>query len=265
MKTRYLILAFLLVALAGTSVWILTRGSPAERTWKTQQETLLQPIGQARSATIYLKMSSGDVNLSGGALGLLDGSVSYNIPAWKPRVNYDVVGHQGMLTVSQPAGAHSHFYNDAVQYAWDLRVNEELPTGISLGMHAGQANLDLAGTALTNLNVRMGVGNLKIDLSGNWQHNLAVSIEDHIGNVTVRLPAQTGVRVYVGHGLREVHAVNFKQNGNYYFNDAYGKARITVETRIDQDLGKINLQLIGAQQASQDVKTSFFTPPRTPN
>lgn len=261
MKPQYLMLPFLLVVLTGSSGCIPTRGSRAERTGKTQREMLLQPIGEARSAIICLRMGAGEVNLSGGALGLLDGALSYNIPDWKPRVSYDVIGHhQGMLTVSQPTGAHSNFYNNRVHYAWDLRVNKELPIGISLGMHAGRADLDLAGTALTNLDVRMGVGNLEIDLSGNWEHNLAVSIEDRVGTTTVRLPRHIGVRVFVGPGLRKVDAIDFKQDRNYYFNDAYGSARITVEMRIDQDLGEIKLQLVGGHHASQHVKTGLFTP-----
>jgi hypothetical protein len=46
-------------------------------------------------------MGLGELNLTGGADRLIEATFAYNVAAWQPQVNSEVVGHTGELSVEQ--------------------------------------------------------------------------------------------------------------------------------------------------------------------
>ena len=55
----------------------------------------------ALSARAKFQMGAGELNLTGGADGLMEGDFSYNVSDWKPKVSYQVSGQEGELVVKQ--------------------------------------------------------------------------------------------------------------------------------------------------------------------
>jgi len=117
----------------------------------------------------------------------LDADFTYNVPEWKPEVNYAVSGGVGNLEVEQPGSASS---TGNTRNGWDLRLNNKTPMEMSVDMGAGRSTLTLGGVALSRLELNMGAGEAIVDLTGNWKKDLDAQIHGGVGRATIRLPGR---------------------------------------------------------------------------
>jgi hypothetical protein len=195
-------------------------------------------VGGAESARVQIEMGAGELRLDGGGEKLLDADFRYRVQALRPVVKYDVTGRRGYLTVRQPqiSGFGPHGKD-----AWDLRVNDRLPLDLLVHMGAGHGVLKLAGMALRRLEVEMGAGELNLDLTGFWDNDLDARISGGVGQATVRLPRDVGVRVKATGGIGEIKVQGLRQHDGYYVNDAYEKQGVRMRIDISGGIGQINL------------------------
>ena len=78
--------------------------SACEHVSDTRTERKAVELGGATSAEVRIKMGAGELDLVGGAPGLMEASFTTNIRRWEPRVDYSVFGGKGRLTVEQRRG-----------------------------------------------------------------------------------------------------------------------------------------------------------------
>lgn len=207
-----------------------------------QTENLSVPMSDGTKAVrVHLEMAAGQINVSGGSSKLMDGTVSYNVPEWKPDMSYNVNDGEGSLMVMQPEEHHTTM--GGPKYEWDLHFNNKVPLEMAVKMGAGDSKLDLADLTLQNLDVQVGAGNATIDLTGGWKQDVSADIQGGVGEVHVKLPRDIGVRVTVEGGLGSVEAPDFKRDGNDYVNDATGKSKNTIEVHISGGIGKVYLEM----------------------
>ena len=219
---------------------------PLVHVGEMQTENLSVPAGGAKSVHAHLQMSAGELNISGGSSKLMDGSISYNVPEWKPDLSYNVNDGQGSLMVMEPEQHHTAM--GGIKYTWDLHFNDRIPLELAVEMGAGDSKLDLAELQLKDLDVQVGAGDSTIDLTGDWKQDVSVSIQGGVGEVHVKLPRDLGVRVSVEGGLGEVDAPDFKRDGSDYVNDAVGKTKNTIEVHISGGIGEVHLELGASHQ-----------------
>lgn len=230
----------------GVSGCIIGGGrGPMARTAEMQTENVSVPLGAAKSVDVHLQMGAGELDISGGSPQLLDGTIKYNVPEWKPDVSYSVHDGNGSLMVMQPESSHTTI--GGVKYTWDLHLNNAVPLNVAVEMGAGNSTLNLSSITLRNLDVQMGAGNSTVDLTGDWKQNVTASIQGGVGEAHIKLPRDVGVRVTVDGGLGSVDAPDFKKDGDEYVNDAYGKSKTTVEVHVTGGIGEVYLQLVGAR------------------
>lgn len=203
-------------------------------------------LGQAKSVSVELAMGAGGMTVKGGAGELMEGTFTYNVPSWKPKISYSESGDHGKLTVEQPGGAHGHVGD--TKYSWDVRLNNKVPVEIHVEMGAGKSNLELGDLSLTKLHVEMGAGDCTVDLAGNWKQNVDAHLEGGVGRATIKLPRGVGVRVTVEGGLGSVSAADFEKEGDAYVNDEYGKSPVTVNVKVEGGIGKVILELSGGSR-----------------
>ena len=213
------------------------------RTGELKTDTQSVRLGSAKSVSVELKMGAGDLKVKGGAGGLMAGTFSYNVPSWKPKIEYRESGDRGTLTIEQPAGGHSNFGD--TKYSWALQLNNKLPMDLHVEMGAGSSELALGDLSLTKLHVEVGAGRSIVDLTGDGKHDVDAHIEGGVGNATVKLPRNVGVRVTVEGGLGSVSAPDFRRDGDAYVNEEYGKSPFTVKVRVEGGIGKVTLELSG--------------------
>jgi hypothetical protein len=106
---------------------------------------------------------------------------------------------------------------------------------------AGNAELNLGALDLASLNIQTGAGVTKVNLDGKWQHDLDVSIEGGVGELTVNLPAEMGVRINMETALVSVTANGLIKEKDGYVNKAFGTAPYTLTLKLQAGVGSVVL------------------------
>jgi hypothetical protein len=208
-----------------------------------QRQSESVDLDNAQSVVAQLRMGTGELNLTGGADALMEADFAYNVAEWKPEVIYDVSGETGELTVEQGSDEGVRLGGEA-RNEWDLRFNDEVPTELRVEMGAGESDLDLDSLTLTGLDLEMGAGKTTVDLTGDYGQDLDVSIEGGVGEATVQLPSEVGVRVRAEGGLGKINAEGLQREGGSYVNDAYGDSEVILQVDVQGGVGQINLEVV---------------------
>ena len=220
-----------------------TQSGGTQQVGEMQRESQSIQAENAQSVHTKLIMGAGELNLTGGADRLMEGDFSYNVADWKPKVNYEVSGDTGELSVRQGSGGGVRLGGDA-RNEWDIRLNDELPTDLAVQMGAGESDLDLDSLTLTGLSLQMGAGKTTVDLTGDYSRDFDASIEGGVGEATVLLPSEVGVRAKARGGLGKINAEGLQRVGDAYVNDAYGESEVNLRVDVQGGIGKINLEVV---------------------
>jgi len=230
---------------------------------QTKSETV--ELGSADSANVQIEMGAGELDVSGGAGELLEATFTYNVDELDPSATFTggnlVVKEDGDVT----GGVRSLFDLDEYRNEWDLRFNDGVPMEMNIDLGAGRTALALGSLALTSLDIKagagevdldlsdslslsqlnyqMGAGDVTVDLTGDWQDDLDATIQGGLGEMTLKLPSDVGVRLNVSTGIGSVDTSGLTKDGDIYTNDAYGNSDVTLRINIDAGVGKINLDV----------------------
>ena len=236
-----------LFALLVTAVVLLgscgTQRGGTQQVGEMQRESRSIQAQDAQAVRSKLQMGAGELNITGGADQLMEGEFSYNVSNWKPKVSYDVSGERGALTVKQGSGGGVRLGGDA-RNEWDISLNDEVPTDLVVEMGAGESDLDLDSLTLTGLDLQMGAGKTTVDLTGDYAQDFDASIEGGVGQATVLLPSEVGVKAKAEGGLGKINAKGLKREGDSYVNDAYGNSGVTLSVDVQGGVGQINLEVV---------------------
>src|SRR5215216_1521643 len=182
-----------------------TQGGGTPQVGKMQHDSKSVDPKNAQSARAQLKMGAGELNVTGGADKLMEAEFSYNVSEWKPEVSYDVSGKKGELVVKQ-GSANGGNLSGGARNEWDISLNDELPTDLVVQVGAGESDLDLDSLTLTGVDLQMGAGKTTVDLSGDYAQSFDASIEGGVGEATVLLPSEVGVKAKAEGGLGKINA-----------------------------------------------------------
>jgi hypothetical protein len=244
---RYGVVVLLIAMMAATAVLAgacgTQPGGSQQQVGKMQSESNSVALENAKSARAQLKMGAGELTITGGADQLMEGEFSYNVADWKPKVNYDVSGDTGELIVKQGSAEGARLSGDA-RNEWNLRLNDEVPTDLVVQMGAGESDLDLDSLALTGVDLQMGAGKTTVDLTGDYAQSFDASIQGGVGEATVLLPSEVGVKAKAQGGLGKINAQGLKRVGDSYVNDAYGESDVNLSVEVQGGVGEINLEVV---------------------
>ena len=189
----------------------------------------------AKSVHTHLMMGAGELNVSGSADALMEADFAYNVADWKPKVDYDVSGDTGKLSVKQGNGKSVRIGGGA-RNEWDVRFNDEVPTDLVVNMGAGESDLD--SLTLTGLTLHMGAGETTVDLTGDYGRDFDATIQGGVGEATVLLPSTAGVKATAESGLGKINAKGLQKEGDSYVNDAYGDSDVSVKVDVQGGSGR---------------------------
>jgi N-terminal domain of toast_rack, DUF2154 len=182
-------------------------------------------------------MGAGSLNVSGGAKKLLEAEFKTDRKNFKPEIRYDVSSFRGVLSVGEKGGSRGgNTTND-----WTLRFDNETPLDLHLTMGAGENKLNLKTLSLRRVEVMMGVGEVDLDVSGDYKHSVEVSVHGGVGQATVHLPRNIGVRVDAKGGIGEISTSNMRQQDGFYVNGAYAKHNPGMNVEVRGGVGEIKL------------------------
>ena len=121
-------------------------------------------------------------------------------------------------------------------------MNDEVPTDLVVQMGAGESDLD--SLTLTGLKLQMGPGETTVDLTGDYAKGFDASIQGGVGEATVLLPSEVGVKAKAEGGLGKINAKGLKKVGDAYVNDAYGESDTNLSVDVEGGVGEINLKVV---------------------
>ena len=105
---------------------------------------------------------------------------------------------------------------------------------------AGESDLDLDSLTLTGLDLQMGAGKTTVDLTGDYTSDFDASIEGGVGQATVLLPSEVGVKAKAEGGIGTINAEGLKRVDNAYVNDAYGESDVNLSVNVKGGVGQSN-------------------------
>jgi N-terminal domain of toast_rack, DUF2154/Cell wall-active antibiotics response 4TMS YvqF len=232
-RTSGAMIAFVLVViLLGIGLW----GFRGHR--KFLHQTHEVDLGGATSVHAHIRMPAGSLEVSSGGTSLLDSQFDYSDADGDPQVNYNVIGGMGDLEISQ---TQPPIHMGSSNNSWQLRFADNVPLDLSFETGAGQSSLNLGGLDLTNLRVHQGVGQLDLDLRGARMSDLDADIHGGVGQATIRLPQDVGVRVHANGGIGSISTRGLTRDGNDYVNAALGKSPATIRLTVNGGIGEIDL------------------------
>jgi hypothetical protein len=133
---------------------------PRVETGPTQTLALDVPAPDAEEADVTLSMGAGELNVTGGAEGLVGGSIDYNVADWAPTVTTD----GAEVTIKQPdiqdnlgiPGGDSEIVND-----WNVTLGE-MPMNLTVNAGAYEGELALGGVPLRSLDINDGASQSEV-------------------------------------------------------------------------------------------------------
>jgi len=131
---------------------------PRLATGPTETFTVNEPLPDTKSATdVLLTMAAGEFNLTGGADGLVQGDIRYNVADWKPTTT----SATGSFELEQGKSNLEGFPDDHVVNTWDLKLGNA-PMNLSVRAGAYKGEFDLSGVPLTNLSIDGGASDADV-------------------------------------------------------------------------------------------------------
>ncbi len=220
------------------AVTLLFTGCDAARTGPTQHESAHFDLDKSELTRVELRMGAGELNVGGGSSKLAEADFTFNVPTWKPTVEYHSTGVRGDLVIAQPESGASLGNSE---YRWDVRLNDGVLMDVVTRLGAGEAKMNLGSMNLRNVELKIGAGEVKMDLRGNPKRSYDVRIKGGVGEATVYLPKGVGIDATAQGGIGEVKVTGLEQRNGRWINPAQENSPVKIHLDVKGGVGQINL------------------------
>lgn len=217
----------------------------------TTTESISQALKGATKADVNIDFGAGTLRLAGlsDADRLISGSISRGDGETVSQDFYVSNGTAYYTLKSKIDWGVSFFRSDPQDRTWDLRLNQSVPTDLSINKGAGDATLDLERLNVTNLDMNLGVGDT--DLTVPAQGDVSSTIDAGVGDVTISIPEGMAARIQVNSGLGNTNVPdNYARRGDVYVSPGFDNARDRIELNIDRGVGDVTIRTIAANTQS---------------
>ena len=170
----------------------LTKIDPVE------ESRVVSRDGAAR-ATVRLRLLSEELVVhSSSEVDFFEGTFSYNVQEWSPKIDQETSEGTLKLTVGQGLGSQLPIGLGEYDNAWDVGLAPSLPVDLGIDMGTGIADLDLSGLSITKLTLTTGKTDVSVAFSEPNPEPLSM----------LRLTAGTGSIVMTGLGNSNIDQLN---------------------------------------------------------
>ena len=249
MERKYLlVIAIVLISLVFSSCTITINGNgdnndPKVTVGETKKEDKAIDVSGEKELKADLNMGVGKLEVKGSSDKILDAKFTYNVERWKPEVDYFKTGDKGNLKISNPEKSFNGMDGSNVKNQWDISLNKDIPLSIDLEAGVGDCSLNLSDMNLKQLIIEAGVGNIKVDASGNYKNDVDVKVEGGVGSTTIYVPKNMGVKVKAEKGVGKIDVDGFKTQGsNTFINDSYESSKNKMEVDVEAGVGNITIK-----------------------
>jgi hypothetical protein len=221
----------------------------------------------AREAHTEIKFPAGKLNITSAEKHKFFTSDFHSCSDFRePQIDFMEDGNKANLRITTNQEQQSFDYDDddTNSCTWNLNFNKKVENDITISMIAGQGLIDLSdcnlkafdfkmtagevklnlkNTSVPYLNFRAAAGDIEMDLTGKWKNDLRANIKGGVGEITVKIPDNTGVKIEISGILGEVNVPStFKKKHKTYVNELYGKTSETLYLDIFGGIGEVNIE-----------------------
>jgi hypothetical protein len=201
MKRILFIVVVMLALTTSACNSLLTVPFSSPKTGPTETFAINQPrLTGATSAEVTLAPGTATLAFAGGASGLAEGTITSNVPDWKPILTTSAT----RLRIAQrsPGGAIVSAPNDAINQ-WDLKLGDQVQ----------------------NLQIACPAGNFTLAFADTLPDDITITVEMGAGNLRLAVPAGVTARVAVNRGPSSVATEGaWTASGNAYATSGAGSS-----------------------------------------
>lgn len=207
------------------------------------EKSLLVESDKAEELELEVNMGAGELTLEQGTKEWVTGVAKYNNKELEPEVTYKLTGDTGEITIDQSKSEDINVNKGGLKNEWNLQATNKVPMELIVNSGASASTLNLSGLKLQDLQINAGVGDLTVDLSGDWNNSFDVNMDMGVGVTTLILPKDVGVKVISekGLGVRSVEGLSLEGDG-VYVNDKLGKSDVTITVNADLGIGEFEIK-----------------------
>ena len=191
--------------------------------------------GAATSARVEIGMTAGELEVKSGAKMLFEGDFDFNVPVVEARDC--VCGGRHHRHAEGVAGLASGNYENS----WRLSLDETTPVDLHLTLGAGDAELVLGRVNLQSLAVRLGAGDLVLDLRGTPAKSYKVTVQAGAGDTTIRLPAGVGISASTSGLIGDSNVSGLEKRDGRWINPRAEASPVTIDLQVQHAIGDLRL------------------------
>ncbi len=241
MKRPILVLiSILMIASLACSV---TLNLPTAKVGDTQSLDIHEATTDAKPSELVLRMGGGKLDVSAGSNELVDGTIRYNVEAWKPTISREgrEVRIEQRVNGSLPIG-------DNIINEWSLKLGKD-PLDLTVEAGAYEGNIDLSGIPIVRLKVTDGASQTKLVFNQpNPVHMDSLTYETGASNVSIS-----------GLGNSDADVFNFSGGAGNFTLDFSGQLRRDMKVYVDGGLGNITIAVPKNTNTRVVLSTSLNT------
>jgi len=232
-----LALVLTLTILAG-ALWLFRTGLIGQA---AATEEVSQALGEATRAEVVLAPAVGAVHVKAlpESANLVEGTL-YLSSGERVRRDFAVAGETAKLSL-RSEGTFAPAFGGWSAKGWELGLNPDVPLKLEVSLGMGQADVDLSGLTVSDLNVSMGLGQTTVVLPA--EGRLRAKISGAIGQTTVVVPAGMEVRIHLDTAIaaRQVPA-GYEKQDDVYTSPGYAGAENRVDLEVSQAMGEVTIR-----------------------
>jgi hypothetical protein len=158
MKSPLLIIVAILLIVTMACTITLPISFNTVKTGPVQTLNINEPVPSGPApVALNLGMGAGTLTVTGGGSGLVDGTVKYNVPDWKPTIT----STDNSVSIKVDTQITKELPNDKVVNDWNLKLGN-VPMDLTIDAGAYNGTVDLSGVPLTNLSISDGASSAKV-------------------------------------------------------------------------------------------------------
>ncbi|HET9906000.1 MAG TPA: toast rack family protein, partial [Anaerolineales bacterium] len=154
-----IISVILVLALASLACGFTIELPPQAQTGPDVEESITVADPESDETRLSLNFGAGELRLSSGAEGLVEGTALYNVDQLKP----EIIKNGGNIEIKQ-GDLDGLLPADKMKNRWDLQLGNT-PMDLEIDAGAYEGNMDLGGLALKSLTVKDGAAQVNLSFS----------------------------------------------------------------------------------------------------
>jgi hypothetical protein len=134
------------------------------------------------------------------------------------------------------------FFGSHTQLDWDVALNPQIPTALTLNVGGNKSMLDLRDMNITDLKLETGASDTRITLPERGRFHADFDLG--AASLEVIVPDSLSVRIHasIGAASLQVNESRFPRNGSYYQSPDYDSAANAVDMTIDAGAASIKVK-----------------------